>query len=162
MPCWPSCCSSGSTCSPSASSRPVGAAVYAIRNRYPEAVAGQLVGLAFVTTVGLVAGVLHQRRTEQRGCRVSCSTARSTPRLWAEVRALAESSAPGAPDEIRLLPEVNAAVEEQTQMLGLVRGRRTLYLGAPVLMGLTARRSTPRSSLTSWGTTATATPRSAR
>lgn len=117
----------------------VGAAVYAIRNRYPEAVAGQLVGLAFVTTVGLVAGVLHQRRTDSEMPGVVLDS-EEHPRLWAEVRALAEIVRTRAPDEIRLLPEVNAAVEEQTQMLGLVRGRRTLYLGAPVLMGLTAQQ----------------------
>ncbi len=114
---------------------PVAAAVYAIRNRYPEAVAGQLVGLAFVTTVGLLAGVLHQRRTESEQPGVLLDS-EEQPRLWAEVRALAETVGTRCPDEIRLIPEVNAAVSEQTQMLGLVRGRRTLYLGAPVLMGL--------------------------
>ena len=117
----------------------VGAAVYAIRNRYPEAVAGQLIGLAFVTTVGLVAGVLHQRRTDSEMPGVVLDL-EEHPRLWAEVRALAETVRTRPPDEIRLVPEVNAAVEEQTQVLGLVRGRRTLYLGAPVLMGLSAQQ----------------------
>ncbi len=75
---------------------PVAAAVYAIRNRYPEAVAGQLVGLAFVTTVGLLAGVLHQRRTESEQPGVVLDSGEQ-PRLWAEVRALSETVGTAVP-----------------------------------------------------------------
>jgi Zn-dependent protease with chaperone function len=117
----------------------VAVAVYAIREQYPEAVAGQLVGLAFITTVGLVAGVLHRRRTDEEmpGIRVEHD---DQPRLWAEVRDLAATVRTRPPDEIRLVPDVNAAVSEQIRMLGLVGGHRVLYLGAPVLLALTRQQ----------------------
>jgi hypothetical protein len=40
------------------------------------------------------------------------------------------------PDEIRLVPEVNAAVQEDSRLLGLVAGRRYLYIGVPLLQSL--------------------------
>ncbi|MFD2767384.1 M48 family metallopeptidase [Micromonospora eburnea] len=61
---------------------------------------------------------------------------REAPQLWATVRELATAVGTRAPDEIRLLPDVNAAVSEQTRLLGLLGGRRTLYVGLPLLLGL--------------------------
>ncbi|HET9419914.1 MAG TPA: hypothetical protein VFO49_02170 [Nocardioides sp.] len=46
------------------------------------------------------------------------------PRLWEEVRAVATTIGTRAPDEIRLVAEVNAAVTEESRWLGLVGGRR--------------------------------------
>ncbi|GHF20831.1 M48 family metalloprotease [Streptomyces morookaense] len=59
------------------------------------------------------------------------------PELWRAVRSLAERSGTRAPDEIVLTGDVNAAVSEDTRMLGLLPGRRRLYLGVPLLTGLT-------------------------
>ncbi|WP_308013127.1 M48 family metalloprotease [Streptomyces griseocarneus] len=59
------------------------------------------------------------------------------PELWAVVRQAAEEAGTRAPDEIRLTGSVNAAVAENTRMLGLMPGRRRLHLGAPLLTGLT-------------------------
>ncbi|WP_229400710.1 M48 family metallopeptidase [Micromonospora okii] len=61
---------------------------------------------------------------------------RVAPRLWATVRELAAEVGTRAPDEIRLVPEVNAAVAEQSTMLGLVGGRRTMYVGLPLLQAM--------------------------
>ncbi|MFC5719000.1 M48 family metallopeptidase [Streptomyces gamaensis] len=64
-------------------------------------------------------------------------TEAAQPELWAAVRSLAERSGTRAPDEIILTGDVNAAVSEDTRMLGLLPGRRRLYLGVPLLTGLT-------------------------
>jgi Zn-dependent protease with chaperone function len=61
----------------------------------------------------------------------------SAPGLWAEVRWIADTVGTRAPDEIRLIAEVNAAVSEHTRLLGLVGGRRYLYLGVPLLQAVT-------------------------
>jgi len=60
----------------------------------------------------------------------------SAPELWTVVRELAAAAHTRAPDEIRLVPEVNAAVSEEARLLGLVGGRRRMYLGVPLLQGL--------------------------
>jgi Zn-dependent protease with chaperone function len=59
------------------------------------------------------------------------------PQLWGLVRQLAAQVGTRAPDEIRLVPEVNAAVSEDSKALGLVGGTRRLYLGLPLLLTLT-------------------------
>ncbi|MEV1023041.1 M48 family metallopeptidase [Streptomyces sp. NPDC050264] len=58
------------------------------------------------------------------------------PRLWAAVRRLAEQTGTRAPDEIYLMPAVNAAVHEESRLLGLFTGRRVLLVGMPLLSGL--------------------------
>ncbi|WP_116209578.1 M48 family metalloprotease [Streptomyces olivoreticuli] len=59
------------------------------------------------------------------------------PELWYTVRSLADRSGTRAPDEILLTGEVNAAVSEDARLLGMLPGRRRLYLGVPLLTGLT-------------------------
>jgi Zn-dependent protease with chaperone function len=59
------------------------------------------------------------------------------PWLWALVRQLADQVGTRAPDEIRLVPQVNAAVSEDSKALGLIPGTRRLYLGMPLLLALT-------------------------
>jgi Zn-dependent protease with chaperone function len=58
------------------------------------------------------------------------------PRLWALVRELAAATGTRAPDRILLTAEVNAAVSEEPRLLGLLPGPRRLYLGVPLLTGL--------------------------
>lgn len=67
--------------------------------------------------------------------RVSGSEA---PALWASVRELAEEVGTRPPAEIRLIGEVNAKVTEETSFLGLFGGTRRLYVGLPLLAGLSA------------------------
>ncbi|GIE83395.1 hypothetical protein Aph02nite_93450 [Actinoplanes philippinensis] len=59
------------------------------------------------------------------------------PELWRTVREMAAEAGTRAPDEIRLVPEVNAAVSEDTKALGLIGGTRRLYLGMPLLQTFT-------------------------
>ncbi|NGN95465.1 M48 family metalloprotease [Nocardioides sp. KC13] len=63
-------------------------------------------------------------------------TEQDQPALWAEVRQLAATAGTRAPDEIRLVPEANAAVSEETSLLGLRTGTRRMFLGVPLLQGL--------------------------
>ncbi|GHH70787.1 hypothetical protein GCM10017673_23210 [Streptosporangium violaceochromogenes] len=60
------------------------------------------------------------------------------PALWAVVRGLAAEIGTRPPAEIRLVAEVNAKVTEETAFLGLVGGTRRLYIGLPLLAGLSA------------------------
>jgi Zn-dependent protease with chaperone function len=59
------------------------------------------------------------------------------PGLWAQVRAIATAMGTRAPDDIRLVPEANAAVREDAKLLGLRWGRRHLYVGVPLLQAFT-------------------------
>ncbi|MCC3771090.1 M48 family metallopeptidase, partial [Streptomyces sp. UNOC14_S4] len=59
------------------------------------------------------------------------------PQLWATVREIAEAAGTRPPDEIVLMGGVNAAVSEDARLLGLLPGRRRLYLGIPLMTGLT-------------------------
>ena len=58
------------------------------------------------------------------------------PRLWQLVDELAEQVGTAAPAEIMLTTEANAAVTDNTRLLGLLPGHRCLYLGVPLLAGL--------------------------
>jgi Zn-dependent protease with chaperone function/LysM repeat protein len=61
------------------------------------------------------------------------------PDLWAAVEALAAQVGTTAPCEIRLISEANAMVTEESYLLGLIPARRRLlYIGAPLLAGMTA------------------------
>ncbi len=55
------------------------------------------------------------------------------PELWATVTDLAEHLKTRRPDQILLVPDVNAAVTEEARLLGLLSGRRTMLLGVPLL-----------------------------
>ncbi|MER7673277.1 M48 family metalloprotease [Kitasatospora sp. NPDC096128] len=59
------------------------------------------------------------------------------PELWALVDRISERTGVRGPAEIRLVPEVNAGVMEETRLLGLIPGKRHLVIGAPLLIGLT-------------------------
>ena len=62
------------------------------------------------------------------------------PALWALVTQLSDSAGTGAPAHIRLTHEVNAAVEEDSRFFGLIGGVRRMYLGIPLLQGLTVNQ----------------------
>jgi Zn-dependent protease with chaperone function len=59
------------------------------------------------------------------------------PELWGHVAQLSASMQTRPPDEILLVPEVNAAVTERTQLLGLIGGRRIMLIGVPLLQAFT-------------------------
>lgn len=89
--------------------------------------------LALVVAVGVVSALWKVARANpapEPGLEVTPADA---PELWATVRELADAAQTRVPDEIRLVGEVNAAVSEDARLLGLVGGRRHLYLGVPLL-----------------------------
>lgn len=120
-------------------------AVTAARHGFRGAVMTQILGLAFVTAVGMLIALLQRTNAGEASLVGTSLDPEDHPRLWAEVRALADTVSTRPPDEIRLLPDVNAAVSEQSKVMGLVGGKRTMYLGAPLLLGL--RRQQLRSIL---------------
>ncbi|GDY54668.1 hypothetical protein SVIO_052910 [Streptomyces violaceusniger] len=63
-------------------------------------------------------------------------TRRGAPELWRTVEELALDVGTRPPGHIRLTAEVNASVTEDAPLLGLAPGRRVLYLGLPLLAGL--------------------------
>ncbi len=58
------------------------------------------------------------------------------PALCALVAGLAAAVGTAPPAEVRLTAEANAQVSEDARLLGLVPGTRRLYLGLPLLLGL--------------------------
>ena len=58
------------------------------------------------------------------------------PELWALVTGLAQVARTRSPDQIRLVSEANAAVSEDSRLLGLIGGPRRMYLGVPLMLGL--------------------------
>ncbi|MFG1855957.1 M48 family metalloprotease [Actinomadura geliboluensis] len=60
------------------------------------------------------------------------------PGLWAAIDELAARVGTRPPDEVRLVPEVNAAVTEETRWFGLAAGRRHMIIGVPLLETLSA------------------------
>jgi Zn-dependent protease with chaperone function len=59
------------------------------------------------------------------------------PALWVEIRAAAAAAGTRPPDRVIVDLRPNAAVSEQARALGLLSGPRTLYVGLPLLAGLT-------------------------
>ncbi|MCW2864489.1 MAG: hypothetical protein JWP48_6197 [Actinoallomurus sp.] len=90
---------------------------------------------AFAMLRGVFVVGRRQDTDEQPGVAV---TARDEPELWRTVTELAAQVRTRVPDEIRLVPEVNAAVSEDARLLGLIPGRRRMYVGVPLMLTLDA------------------------
>ncbi|HEY0701091.1 MAG TPA: M48 family metallopeptidase, partial [Micromonospora sp.] len=102
------------------------------------AIAAKLGFAVFAATVWAVGygtwKALRTKDPEPNGLPLPRSTA---PHLWAAVDELAAVVGTRAPDEIFLVPEVNAAVEERSKLMGLIPGRRYMYVGMPLLQAFT-------------------------
>jgi Zn-dependent protease with chaperone function len=93
--------------------------------------------LTVVIAIGVVAAfwrVVRAKPTMPQGLPVAPDAA---PQVWQMVGELAAQAKTRAPEHIVLVPQVNAAVVEDAKALGLVGGERRLYLGVPLLQGLT-------------------------
>lgn len=105
--------------------------------RYGHSGGAKAAGLATVAVIAMLRGALLVGRRPagpEPGVVVS---ARDEPALWRTITELAREVRTRVPDEIRLVPDVNAAVSEETRMLGLIAGRRRMYVGVPLLLSLT-------------------------
>jgi Zn-dependent protease with chaperone function len=85
-------------------------------------------------TVGVMAyatwRALRIRRAGPAGIPVSRA---ESPRLWAVLDAAAEAAGVKPPDSVIVVAEAAATLRERTMLLGLIGGRRDLYLGFPLL-----------------------------
>ncbi|MEU7907923.1 M48 family metalloprotease [Actinoplanes sp. NPDC049118] len=102
-----------------------------------NATIGLKLGLPLLFAVGATAvGLWRAIRTRPQPMHGLIVAPHDAPELWGLVQALATEVGTRMPDEIRLVPEVNAAVSEDARLLGLIGGRRRLYLGMPLLQAL--------------------------
>lgn len=93
---------------------------------------------AGVPLFGATAGVfgyatwraLRLRRSEPAGVPVSRADA---PRLWAMLDDAAAIARTRPPDTVTVVAEAAATLSERTRLLGIIGGRRDLYLGLPLL-----------------------------
>ncbi|MFJ3822617.1 M48 family metalloprotease [Streptomyces nodosus] len=102
----------------------------------PGLVTGKVVLISVLLAVPVVRGMFMLRAPEDEVLPGLPVTDTGEPRLWALVRELARAAGTRAPDEIVLTGDVNAGVTERPRLLGLLPGPRRLYLGVPLLIGL--------------------------
>jgi Zn-dependent protease with chaperone function len=102
--------------------------------------AGRSAIFLFAGTVGAIVVVLRGvfvstriKRKDLPGLPVSHA---DQPVLWAHVTEMARAAGTRPPSEIRLIPNVNAAVMEHTHLLGLVPGKRRMLIGVPLMLAL--------------------------
>ena len=87
-----------------------------------------------IATVGIMAyatwRALHFRRADPVGVPVSRADA---PQLWALLDAAAAAAGTRVPDIVIVVAEAAAMLSERSRLLGVLGGRRDLYLGLPLL-----------------------------
>ncbi|MEU8235208.1 M48 family metalloprotease [Actinoplanes sp. NPDC048967] len=87
-----------------------------------------------IATVGVMAyatwRALHTRRPEPVGIPVTRADA---PRLWELLDGAAAAAGTRTPDRVTIVADAAAKIIERTRLLGLLGGRRDLYLGLPLL-----------------------------
>jgi Zn-dependent protease with chaperone function len=104
---------------------------------HPGVAAGKLSYLTIAIAIGLMVAfwkILRAKPGEPEGLPLPPHEARG---LWDTAHDLAHQVGTRAPDEIRLIPDVNAAVAEDARLMGLVGGRRIMYVGMPLLQAFT-------------------------
>ncbi|MFF4112457.1 M48 family metalloprotease [Streptomyces sp. NPDC001714] len=106
----------------------------------PDAFAGKIVIVSLLLAIPVVRGMFMLRTPKGEDPPGLLVTEADEPRLWALVRELAAATGTRAPDAVVLTGDVNAAVSEEPRLLGLRPGPRRLYLGVPLLTGLTEAR----------------------
>ncbi|WP_228980477.1 M48 family metalloprotease [Streptomyces sp. DH12] len=103
----------------------------------PSSLALKLYVVSGLLAVPIVRGMFMLRTPKGGDPDGVLVTEEHEPRLWRAVRDLADRVGTRAPDEIRLTADMNAAVSEDARLLGLLGGTRRLYLGLPLMAGLT-------------------------
>ncbi|WP_236240249.1 M48 family metalloprotease [Streptomyces sp. CC228A] len=103
----------------------------------PSSLALKLYVVSAVLAVPIVRGMFMLRTPKGEPAPGVLVSEQQEPRLWRTVRELADEVGTRAPDEIRLTADMNASVSEDARLLGLLGGTRRLYLGLPLVAGLT-------------------------
>ena len=102
----------------------------------PTSLAGKLIIVSVLLAIPLVRGLFMLRTPRDEEMAGLPVTESDEPELWRTVRELADEVGTTAPSRIVLTADVNAAVAEDARLLGLRPGPRRLYLGVPLLQGL--------------------------
>jgi Zn-dependent protease with chaperone function len=122
----------------------VGVLGFAVYEGFAHGFGGYVLGKGLLLVVLLALGLARAfwavRRLHTGESAGLLITPQQQPRLWDEVREIADTVGTRAPDEIRLVPQVNASVQENSRFLGLLGGRRVMTIGAPLVMGLTRQQ----------------------
>ncbi|MDI6101955.1 M48 family metallopeptidase [Actinoplanes sp. NEAU-A12] len=93
--------------------------------------AGAPLSLATFGTLGYATWrALHTRHRIPAGVAVGRAQA---PKLWELVDGAASAAGVAVPDGVTVVADATAALGERTRLLGLIGGRRDLYLGLPLL-----------------------------
>ncbi|WP_371577337.1 M48 family metallopeptidase [Streptomyces sp. NBC_01314] len=103
----------------------------------PSSLAAKLYLVSVLLAIPLVRGLFMLRTPKGEDLPGLPVTEADEPELWRTVRELADAVGTRAPSRIVLTADVNAAVSEDARLLGLLAGPRHLYLGVPLLQGLT-------------------------
>ncbi len=114
----------------------VGAASWWLWQHEPGAGAAKVSLVALLLAGGLVAGMWKAARARPAPPEGLGVPSYRAPMLWHTLDELSAAVGTRRPDEVRMVPDVNAAVAEDTRLLGLVGGRRVLYLGVPLVQAL--------------------------
>lgn len=110
---------------------------YLLHLHAPAGVAAKLYLVSVLLAIPLVRGLFMLRTPKGEELPGLPVTETDEPELWGTVRELADQVGTRAPSRIVLTADVNAAVAEDARLLGLLPGPRRLYLGVPLLQGLT-------------------------
>jgi Zn-dependent protease with chaperone function len=85
----------------------------------------------------VVRGVVLVRRAERADQLAALPlTSAEQPALWRRVREIAEQVGSRSPTELLLIADATALVQHRGRLGGLIPGQRRLYIGAPLLIGL--------------------------
>ncbi|GLZ80050.1 hypothetical protein Afil01_48570 [Actinorhabdospora filicis] len=107
-----------------------------VTTRSQSAGAFKILAIGLGITAAIVIALWRSLRTPPfvpHGLRL---TPEAEPELWALTADTARRVGTRVPDEIWVIPEINAAVVERTKLLGLVGGRRYMMVGLPLLAAL--------------------------
>lgn len=118
----------------------IGYAAYLLTVAGASSIAGHFWILVVVVAIAIGRGIFSRRERAHADPGGLLIDEAEQPELWREVRELAGFAGTRAPDEVRLVANVNAGVMEETKLLGLVGGTRRMFLGAPLLIGLTRQQ----------------------
>jgi Zn-dependent protease with chaperone function len=94
-----------------------------------------LVGTA-VLALPILRGIFFTRGNRMRKPPGVAVGPAQQPVLWQRTAELARAMGTRPPREIRITADVNAAVHENSRLLGLLPGKRRMFIGAPLLIGL--------------------------
>ncbi|MFJ8649823.1 M48 family metallopeptidase [Streptomyces sp. NPDC093546] len=102
----------------------------------PSGLATKLYVVSVLLAIPVVRGMFMLRTPKDDGQGGLAVTESDEPELWRAVRELADQVGTRPPTRILLTGDVNAAVTENARFLGLLPGPRHLYLGVPLMQGL--------------------------